>query len=825
MIPPPPKPFRPLSRPALVVAIGLGIGIALRGNWVVWVALLLLALTAACVGHLWNRNRMVSAQKLVLACAMIIAVVAVGGLRMAAWKSLPANHIATIVAASDRSSTPQDVQLAGTISEPVETLSYGTRVILDVDSVSTLAATSATEGRIQVLLGKARYGNPAIFPTLRLGDHIQVTGELRHASNRRNPADFDYAAYLERQGVYGVVSVYETENVVFLSPTDNLLTQTVASARVSVSSNLHRYIRNSDARGMARALLLGDRNGIDPTIRTAFAETGLMHLLAVSGLHVLLVGFLLYRLLKPVLGRFGFSWKEAEVLRAIITLSILLFYVLMTGGAVSVQRAFIMAAIWIGATVFQRNADGLNTLGVAGVIVLLLRPAALFDVGFQLSFSAVAALIVLMPILQQWVPNRAFQYRLSKSVVGLVLTSVAATLGTAPVVLFHFGQLPLAGLILNIVAIPATAVTLFGSIGTALVGSYTPLFADAFAAVAELGASAMLVTSEAGVRHLDWSLLRGFVRDPLVVLSIVAALGALAFWLRPRIRWQMVGLGILFISLSAWSGIATGDYQSRLDVVFLDVGQGDATLVTFPNGKTMLIDAGIRDPYRDQGSRTILPHLRRYGIERLDALVITHADADHFGGALSVMEEVEVGQLIHNGHQKDNELWLETLRAADSLGVEQQIVQTGDVLSMDASVRIRVLHPTRTPQPWEDGNDASVVLRMEHGETSFLFTGDTEDFGESQLVSRYDSLLASTVVKVGHHGSRTSSTQAFVDAASDSTTAFAIVSVAKRNRYGLPNQEPMARWEATNASLLQTANEGAIWLRSNGQEVSRIDWR
>ncbi|MDX1438489.1 MAG: ComEC/Rec2 family competence protein, partial [Rubricoccaceae bacterium] len=444
---------------------------------------------------------------------------------------------------------------------------------------------------------------------------------------------------------------------------------------------------------------------------------------------------------------------------------------------------------------------------------------------FQLSFAAVGALIVLVPILRQRIPDVLYRYRLSKAATDLVLTSVVATLGTAPVMLYHFGQLPLAGLVLNVIAIPATATALFGGLGTGLLGYHVPFLADAFAAVCELGTSVMMFAGEQGAQSLDWTVIRMFVREPLVVLALVSGLLVLAFWIRPRVRWRFVALTILLISLGAWTSTIRNEHQPRLDVLFLDVGQGDATLVTLPNGKTMLIDAGLRNAYTDHGTRTILPHLRRFGIDRLDAVVLTHADADHFGGALSVMEHIDVGRLIHSGHQKDNALWQRTLAVADSLGVPQRTVMAGDVLDLDASVRVRVLHPTGIPQSWEDGNDASVVLRLEYNNTSFLFTGDVEASGESSLVSTYGSLLASTVVKVAHHGSSTSSTEPFVDEAADSTTEFAVVSVAKRNRYGLPNEEPLARWITAGVDVLETAQEGAVWLQSNGTRVERVNWR
>ena len=809
----------------------MGMGIVMA-SWLsslpfrVWAGLLLGAIVVALVADIISRKRIVSLQRLTLAIVVCFAAISVGGLRMSVWQHLPENDITFLAEAAEvheDGTGEATLTLWGHVDKPPESLTYGTRFVLSVDSATRSAGSRPVRGQVQVLLGKSRYGESAVFPELHAGDRVEVTGDLRPVPQKRNPADFDYGSYLQRRGIHGTMGIYEAGAIAFLGSDAGPIDDLVTATRRHVRRSIRQFVRGEENHAVLFALILADRRGIDSETRTTFAETGLMHLLAVSGLHVLLVGLLLYQLLKPVLARLRLSWKQVEFTRAAFTLVVLLLYLIITGGTVSVQRAFIMTAVWIGATLLQRQADALNTLGVAAVIILIIRPAALFDVGFQLSFAAVGALVTLTPLMNHRIPE-AWQRQPVSWVLSMTVVSIAATLGTAPVLLYHFGRVPLAGLLLNLAAIPATAVALFGGLFT-VVFAWLPLVADAFAAVAELGAGGLLMTSRTGAQHLGWAIVEGFVREGWLVMSMVLGLGALALWKRPRTRWVLVAGGLSCLAVSLWMGVARGDASPRLDVVFLDVGQGDATLITLPNGRHILVDAGLRDPYTDQGLRTVLPHLRRYGIGRLDAVVLTHADADHYGGVFSVLEEVEVGRLIYNGHQKEDPFWLAALHAADSLGVPQRIVQAGDTLALDHNVRIRILHPTETPEPFEDGNDASVVLHLEYGATSFLLTGDVEAFGESVLVARYGDLLAGTVVKVGHHGSRTSSTEAFVEAASASSTAYAIISVARRNRYGLPNEGPLARWQATGAEVLQTAHEGAVWLRSDGERIERVRWR
>ena len=394
---------------------------------------------------------------------------------------------------------------------------------------------------------------------------------------------------------------------------------------------------------------------------------------------------------------------------------------------------------------------------------------------------------------------------------------MAATLGTAPVLLAHFGRLPLGSLVLNLPAIPLTGMTLGSGILTVLTADL-PVVPEWFGTAASVSGQALLWTSRLGVEGFGWATLVGYVEDPFVLGALALGVLALALWRRPVVRLRLALASIALLSGSVWDSVLTGEPVPRLDAVFLDVGQGDATLLGLPRGGHVLVDAGLRSPYVDEGERTILPHLDRFGIDRLDALVLTHADADHIGGAASVLRSVEVGRLVTNGEAGETDLWAEVLAVADSLNVPVEAVAAGDTLDLDPGVRLRVLGAGGSSP-----NDASVVLLAEYGETQWLLTGDAEVAGEGALVSHYPDLLGADVVKVGHHGSRTSSTPALVEATG--TPAFAVVSVARRNRYGLPNEEPLARWRATGAQTLLTSTEGAVWLRSDGETVERVAWR
>ena len=817
---PPPPPLRVSTRPLLPIAVALAVGIGIAearpelpmGAWAG-----LSAFAGASVGlyAAATRKRLVTLTPLALSVAALCAAVALGAMRRLDEQTVPPDGVARLAAADSREERTETTLWGTVVDVPERT--WAIRMTVEVDSAARGASRRPTRGRVQVSLLDP--DGRAVYPVLQPGDRVRLTGHLEPLPRRRNPAQMDYGAYLRRQGVGALLTVEDETGAAFLAQSPRLSIRAAQAVRDRVRESLARDVRTPQARALLHALLLADRSTIEQTTLETFRETGLMHLLAVSGLHVGLVGLALYALLKPLLGRLRWPRRRVEWVRSALTLAILALYVVVAGASVSVVRAFVMVGVLLVGRTTERRVDTLSALALAALGLLVWRPASLFDVGFQLSFGAVAALVTLTPLLHTAVPDRVRQSAVGAFAVGSVTTSLAATLGTAPALLAHFGRLPLGGLVLNLPAIPLTAVTLGAGLG-AIVTSGSPPMAGAFGAVADLSARLLLWITEQGAARLGWAVYDGWLDAPSTLAAVVLGLLALAVWRRPVARRRMALAGAASLAVGSWLGVSDGDHRPAMDVVFLDVGQGDATLVTTPAGRTLLVDAGLRSPYVDEGTRTLLPHLRRYGISRIDALVLTHADADHIGGAASLLRTVPVGRLVVNGADGESDLWRDVMATADSLAVPVQTVTSGDTLSLDPAIRCRVLGPSG---PMPSSNDASIALRLEHGRTRWLLTGDAEGAGETALLARFDAALAADVVKVGHHGSRTSSTPRFV--AATGRPQWAVVSVARRNRYGLPDEEPLARWVATGATVVQTKDEGAIWLRSDGEHVRRIDWR
>lgn len=764
------------------------------------------------------RRRLVSLRGLQIVAAAGITLAALGGARTAVDLRPSPADVGTLLPPRAH---VDDATLVGWVDDAVEHTPRGARFTLQTDALLVYADSLAVKGAVRVFLRPSLWDTTAVFPSVRQGDRLRLGGTLRAPPSRRNPADFDYGTYLRRQGIHALLHVDTPDGITILQREPGIK-KAVVEARHYVARHIDQHVHGKKPRGVLRALLVGDRGTVPTSTQQQFAATGLLHLLAISGLHVLIVGMVVYQLLRPALMRWRLSWQHAEWTRAVFTIGLLAFFALLTGGRPSVVRAVVMAALFIGANALQRNTRSLNTLGVAALVLLIHRPLALLDVGFQLSFSAVAAIVVLNPRLQLLLPP-AWRHRGWRGQIGSLITvSVGATLGTAPVLLTHFGYVSAAGVVLNVAAIPLTALALLSGLCAALAGG--GVVGASFAAAAETMTEGLLRLAAAGTARLGWASIDATVQDPLVVLALVAGMLLIVHGRHARRRWLFTGVVLLLVTAHVWKGLLDTRPSPFLEVIFFDVGQGDAALVTFPNGRHLLVDTGPRSPYGDAGTSVVAPHLRRHGVDRLDAVLISHSDSDHLGGLPSILRNIPVERLIMNDPLERSALVDEVEMLIDSLDVSRRAAYAGDTLSMDQSTLVHILGPSSASRHVQGRNDASILMQLTHGQNQFLFLGDVEGDGEQWATQVYGDFLESEVIKVAHHGSVTSSAPTFVGKAA-LQDGLAVVSASRRNPFGHPHREVVERWRRAGAAVLATSVEGAIWVRSDGNTIARVPWR
>lgn len=547
---------------------------------------------------------------------------------------------------------------------------------------------------------------------------------------------------------------------------------------------------------LALALLLGDRVDLDPALVDAFAASGTLHLLAVSGLQVAFLAALMHL----GLGLAGLAPRP----RAVATAVLLAVYTALVGAPPSIVRGALMAVVVVWARADERRISMWQSWGLAAVAVLAWRPLDLLDLGFALSFGAVAGLLAGTPLDRLLARRGRTRWRFLVS--GLIATT-ASTFGTLPIQAAAFGWIAPAGFPVNPAAVPLSCLS--------LPALWMALLADAGGI--ELLAGPLTRTAAVTIGALQAVVTLGGKGAPIWVpgelgwtIGATGLFGAALLSVRRRPR---VAMGTAAFGLSLLLATPADRFRGW-QVVWLDVGQGDAVAIHFPDGVTWLVDAGPAYPFGDAGRSVVLPYLRRRGVSRLDWLITTHADMDHVGGASSVIRGLDVSRWGSPMAVDDNPAWLELL--ATSATGPPAITLRGGQRFRRGGVAIDVLHPTPEwvpVDPWEDrpsANEGSVVLLMSQGPCRLLLTGDLGAPGEAALAERLADSLSADLLHVGHHGSRHSSSAPFLARVRPDA---AVVSVGRSNRYGHPHPDALARLEAAGARVYRTDRQGPVHAR------------
>jgi competence protein ComEC len=561
---------------------------------------------------------------------------------------------------------------------------------------------------------------------------------------------------------------------------------------------------------MVEALLLGRREYMDPEVRDRFARAGLSHLLAISGMHVgLLAGTFL------LLG----SALRLTRRRAIqFTLGATWLYLAIIGASASALRAGTMITIALCAQLLQRPSSATTIVAAAAFGLLAFRPLAILDPGFQLSFAGVLGILILRAPLLTIAPDRLHGRTLLRNVVDAFVVGIAAFLATAPIVAHHFGIVAPVSMVAGVPAVPLMSLALVGAAAAMASDPILPPLAAILAAGAALALDALdwLATRAAALPfgHGAVSPLRWWSWS--VAVAVAALASRTTPFLRPRIRLT-VASGVAIAMLIAWPLFTRGGWDG-LEVHFIDVGQGDATAIRTPGDRWLLVDTGPANPEFDAGERRVVPFLRSRGARRIEAIVLTHPDLDHIGGSPAVMRAFPVRLVFEPGHAVGRTPYLALLHALQDGGAEWRAARSGRTLELDG-VRVDFLWPDpETVDVARDANQISAVVRVTYGDFALLLTGDLDLEIEELLVRRHGVELRSTVLKLGHHGSVTSTSEALLEAV---RPELAVVSAGRRNRYGHPAPSVIARVEARGIAIARTDQEGTVSLRI---PAGGLDW-
>ncbi|MCH8245956.1 MAG: DNA internalization-related competence protein ComEC/Rec2 [Bacteroidetes bacterium] len=772
-----------MKYPAMFAALLIGLGVLLAEASSTW----LLPLGFSWFGLatlFYLRARQVESKRVVTCAAVLYTAAALFGIVGSSVLNTLARSVPDPKGISQWAALGPPVILEGRIRR----LSHGRNTvgIAEIDVSSFVYASVRWESR-----GRVRIRSFPLESNVHPGDVVRLSGSLQSLRGKRNPYDFDEAAYYRRLGVSAELIVDESD-IELVEHRHGGLLYGFENLRMMIGARIIRIHHSVASKEVVPALLLGDRSRISHESRTAFREGGLSHLLAISGLHVGIIGMSFYFLVGLWLARMNLGFLRLKAARSALTGIMFIAFVLLSGGSTSVQRAVVMATVFLLGAAFGKEVSGWNMLGIAGCLLLAFDPSQIYAPGFQLSFAAVAGIFLWPKGDALSVPGTRAMLQIIRFLSGTVKISIAVTCSTLPVLLYHFGTAPLGGILANILAIPLTSILLLSGIISTAVGSAL-FFVDATDFLATLLFSLAQAASQA-LESTSLTVAKGI----LYPVSFIPVSLLLAF--RSPVRRNQSWLFLLSISLCL---TPFGTRSIYMSVTFLDVGQGDAALFFTPVGKSILVDTG-----RGYSSvRSIRAHLAGRGVEKIDLLIISHFHADHVGGLDRLLREIPISRIVGpSSHEK----YTRPIEA----------VTRGDTLFVDRSVFIEVLAPSVAFSTRSE-NESSVVVRITYGQHSFLMTGDAERSIETDLISAFGSALESDIVKVAHHGSDTSSSRSFILRSSPRN---AIISVGRKNRFKHPDPRVIQRWREAGVNVSTTALEGGISLSTDGILILRSRW-
>jgi len=772
----PARQAAPLLAPAAAFASGLAVA-----PWLPAPSPVLIAASAGLLLAALSVSRRIPQ---VATALMLAGVVALGALRGAS-PPVPDDHIARYPL---RTSVTVEARLA---QEPVGWASDRVRLLLEVLAVHAGPERLPASGRVQLTV----YGELAM--RLGEGQRVLVEARLHPPVGYRNPGGFDYPAHLRREGVV-LVGHARADRLTALAPDAPPWPVRVKRWAVAVISA--RLPETSGA--LLAGLLIGERSQLPRESDEAFRRAGVYHVLAVSGFNVALLAGAVF----AGLATCGIPRRATAVVAAIV----LVGFAVVVGGQPSVLRATLMGLLLLAALLLDRESQLVNALALAGLALLVWRPGDLREPGFQLSFAATAGIVYLAPGLAAALTARGWP--------GWVAAAVAVSLGAqaavTPVMLTHFNQLSVIGVAANLAVVPLAGVaTTLGMLALLLELLSTTVAGLLFGAL-----WVVLLALRAAVR-LAAAVPAAMVHLPAPTTTTVLAWYA-ALLLIPRAAasaraWLAVGLLLVAVlGLSAWPWLRPTERLLR--VTFLDVGQGDATLVELPDGPRLLVDGGPGGARRfDVGEHVLAPFLWNRPLARLDAVALSHWDIDHSGGLAAVLRHFRVDEFWESGRPGTGAP--ETVAALERSRAPRRVLGAGQRLWLGRSP-VTVLGPATGPVP--TGNDQSLVLRLDWRGVSLLLTGDLGTHGEAALLDRGEPLRA-LVLKVAHHGSRTSSGTPFLDAV---RPVLAVVSVGVRNPFRHPSPEALARLDAVGARVFRTDRDGAVILETDGRVLRVTAW-
>ncbi len=693
----------------------------------------------------------------------------------------------------------QAVVLAGEVSGSPQAEPGEVHLVLKLKSVAVKGKSYAADDRVRISVYLNNWGEPVegqdteVIARLKAGDLVEARGTLKVPTGPRNPGGFDYKSYLARRGIRYIMTAEPKDITLLREGSPYAPANILSTLRERAAAGLEAAVGGVEG-DLLKAMLLGQSWLIDSKIRDSFSRTGLAHILAISGLHV---GFIAL-LLNKVSELLGLRNRGAFIFKT-LTLAL---YCLLVGATASVVRATIMAVILYAGQLLRRKPDMLNSTAVAAFVILLIKPMDVYEPGFQLSFVTVVSIALFYKGIMEKIRI------LPAKIAAIFAVTLSAQLGAMPLIAYHFNIVSLSTLAANPLLIPLFGLLVMAGFIIMPIGILVPGLSS-YPGLALKLVCRLLLDINAAISSLPGSFIT--VISPSIAAILVFYL---VLWIISRerpafIRKPAIVSAMLVLVFLTGSMIWHFALPRDLEVVFLDVGQGDCAYIRTPDGLDILVDGGGR-PMTDTGEDVVIPFLLKKGVSSLDLVIMSHCHDDHIKGLVSVIERMRVDCFMEFPPLEPGESYAALKSAVAKRVRETYCVTGGEVFKAGRDLTLNILYPKDTVAKelyGGDENNNSLVIRLDYKDTSILFTGDIEGPVEQYLVK--GGLPSIDILKVPHHGSKTSSTQAFLEALSPNIGVIQVGS----NSFGHPSPEVLERMEELGIDIYRNDINGAVVCR------------
>lgn len=620
------------------------------------------------------------------------------------------------------------------------------------------------------------------IPSMKYGDSLYIEGEFKQPEEARNYKGYNYKQYLKTKKIIGTV---ELEKVKILK-----------SSNGSFIHNIQKYIRDTingtltDEEGnLLLAILLGDKDKLSEDIQESFKTSNLSHMLAVSGAHVsyIILG-LTYVLQNSIIGK-----KNGKI----VCIIFLLAFMAITNFTPSVTRACIMAILTLFSSIIYRKSDVYTNISVAALITLIFNPYSLLDLGFQLSYGGTIGIIIFIKRIQEKKSN-------SKVINYIKQMSIYANIIIIPIMMYHFNTVSFTFIISNIMASPILGIIVITGflfiIASITVKPLTRLIAIFIKPILSILIKISQICSKLPFSNI-------LVVTPYM-FNVISYYAIILYCIKSKKNNKCKIIICLLIVLILTNFIIY-IFPQKLRIFFIDVGQGDSTLIITPDKKTVLIDGGGSDSF-DVGEKVLLPYLLDRRILKIDYVLISHFDTDHCGGILTIMEKVKVKNIIISEQAEHSENYERFKKLMIHKKIRLIEVKKGDKIKIGRYSEFKILFPTSRLLSENPLNNNSIVAQFNYNNFKMLFTGDIEKLAEQQILKTEKAEIRADILKVAHHGSKTSSIPEFIKAV---RPKIALIGVGKNNTFGHPNQQTIKNLENIKCRIYRTDLQGEIIIK------------